>query len=156
MERLTNKGTKEAKPDVTIREVLDKLAEYEDFEEIFRSKMTDSVCEFLTDKEEFAKWIDRNKWVAKKCDEYARSEEQGRLLNPKCVPGDYVWEINKERNIISEYEVASIRYVINKAFHYMWTLRDGIYGNLEGFWDKDIGKTVFLMREEAEAALKEL
>lgn len=33
MERLTNSGTKEAKPDVTIREVLNKLAEYEDLEE---------------------------------------------------------------------------------------------------------------------------
>ena len=33
MERLTNSGTKEAKSDVTIREVLDKLAEYEDLEE---------------------------------------------------------------------------------------------------------------------------
>lgn len=33
MERLTNSGTKEAKPDVTISEVLKKLAEYEDLEE---------------------------------------------------------------------------------------------------------------------------
>ncbi len=33
MERLTNSGTKEAKPNVTIREVMNKLAEYEDFEE---------------------------------------------------------------------------------------------------------------------------
>ncbi len=33
MERLTNSGTKEAKPDVTIREILNKLAEYEDLEE---------------------------------------------------------------------------------------------------------------------------
>ena len=33
MERLTNSGTKEAKPDVIIREVINKLAEYEDLEE---------------------------------------------------------------------------------------------------------------------------
>lgn len=33
MERLTNSGTKEAKSDVTISEVLKKLAEYEDLEE---------------------------------------------------------------------------------------------------------------------------
>lgn len=57
-----------------------KLAKYEDLEEIFRSKMTDAACEFLSDKEEFAKWLDRNKWIAKKCDEYARAEEQGKLL----------------------------------------------------------------------------
>ncbi len=33
MERLTNSGTKEAKPNVTIREVMNKLAEYENLEE---------------------------------------------------------------------------------------------------------------------------
>ena len=33
MERLTNPGTKEAKSNVTIRQVLDKLAEYENLEE---------------------------------------------------------------------------------------------------------------------------
>lgn len=33
MERLTNSGTKEAKPDVTIKEIIEKLAKYEDLEE---------------------------------------------------------------------------------------------------------------------------
>lgn len=33
MDRLTLSGTKEAKADVTIRQVIDKLAEYEDLEE---------------------------------------------------------------------------------------------------------------------------
>ena len=33
MERLTNPGTKEAKSNVTIRQVLDKLAEYENLED---------------------------------------------------------------------------------------------------------------------------
>lgn len=91
-----------------------------------------------------------------KLGEYENLEEQGKLLKPKCLPGDYVWEINRERNIISEYEVASIRYGINKTFHYMWALRDGIYGNLDGFGDNDIGKTVFLTKSEAETALQNM
>lgn len=33
MERLTNSGTKEAKSDVTIREIIENLTEYEDLEE---------------------------------------------------------------------------------------------------------------------------
>lgn len=33
MERLTNSGTKEAKSNVTIKEIMDKLAHYEDLEE---------------------------------------------------------------------------------------------------------------------------
>lgn len=44
-----------------IYQAIQKLAEYEDFEEIFREKMTDTACEFLKDKEEFGKWLDRNK-----------------------------------------------------------------------------------------------
>ena len=92
----------------------------------------------------------------RKLAEYEDLEEQGKLLKPKCLPGDYVWEINRERNIISEYEVSSIRYGINGTFHYMWALRDGIYGDLDGFWDKDIGKTVFLTKSAAETVLKEM
>lgn len=64
--RLTNSSTKEAKNNVTVKQVLDKLAEYEDFEEIFREKMTDIACELLSDKEEFKKWLDRNKWEVMK------------------------------------------------------------------------------------------
>lgn len=94
--------------------------------------------------------------VVHKLAEYEDLEEQGKLLKPKCLLGDYVWEINRERNIISEYEVTSIRYGINKTFHYMWALRDGIYGNLDGFGDNDIGKTVFLTKSEAETALQNM
>lgn len=92
----------------------------------------------------------------KKLSDYEDLKEQGKLLKPKRLPGDYVWEVNKERNIISESDVSSVGYGINKTFHYIWTLRDGICNNLDGFRDGEIGKTVFLTREEAEAALKEL
>ncbi|MCM1427112.1 MAG: hypothetical protein NC118_10950 [Eubacterium sp.] len=85
--------------------------------------------------------------------EYEDLEEQGKLLKPMCFSGDYVWEINAERGIISKYEVTSIRYETNKLFHYMWRLREGIYKNLDGFWEWQIGKTVFLTREQAELAL---
>lgn len=48
MERLTNSRTKEAKPSVTIKEIVDKLAEYEDLKEqgllkIFPCKVGDTV-----------------------------------------------------------------------------------------------------------------
>lgn len=70
---------------------MNRLAEYEDLEEIFRSKMTDSICELLKDKEEFARWLDRKRWISKKCDEYARAEEQGKLLKLPCAVGDVVY-----------------------------------------------------------------
>lgn len=113
-------------------QMADKLAEYEDFEEIFRSKMTDAVCDFLKDKEEFAKWLDRNRWIAKKCDEYARAEDQGKLLKlpapvgslvyePYQFGGEGAWEIDVHRISLEDLD--------------------------------KIGKTVFLTRE---AALKGL
>lgn len=91
MERLTFSGTKEAKKNVTIRQVTDKLATYEDFEEIFREKMTDAACDLLSDKEEFWKWLDRNKWIAKKCDEWVRAEEQGLLFKIPCHCKDCIY-----------------------------------------------------------------
>lgn len=118
-----------------IAEAIARLRDYEDFEEIFRSKMTDATCDSLKDKEEFAKWIDRNKWIVKKCDEYAGAEEQGKLLKLPVPVGSLVYE----------------------PYQFMG----------EGAWEIDvhkirledldkIGKFVFLTREEAEDALKEL
>ncbi len=114
---------------------VEKLGQYEDFEEIFRSKMTDAACEFLKDKEEFAKWLDRNKWTAIKCAEYAREEGQGKLLKLPCEIGQRVYEIYQFMGEGAwEIDVHTIR--------------------LEDL-DK-IGKTVFLTREEAEAALERM
>lgn len=84
------------------------------------------------------------------------AEDKGLLLKPKCKPGDYVYEANFERNIVSEYEVSSIRYGINNTFRYIWVLRKGIYSNLDSFRDDDIGKTVFLTKAEAEQKLREM
>lgn len=92
--------------------------------------------------------------AVEKLNHYETMEEKGLLLKPKCMPGDYVWEINREKGSVSEYEVASIRYGINKTFHYMCALRKGTYTGLQGFYDKDIGNTVFLTKPEAERALK--
>lgn len=41
--------------ETTINMAIKKLSDYEDFEEIFLSKITDVACEFLNDKGEFAK-----------------------------------------------------------------------------------------------------
>lgn len=43
---------------------VDRWEKYKDFAAVFRKKMTETVCEFLSDKEEFGKWLDRNKWIA--------------------------------------------------------------------------------------------
>ena len=136
---------------------MERLAEYEDFEEIFRSKMTDASCDFLKDKEEFAKWLDRNKWIAKKCDEYARVEEQGKLLKLPCAVGDEfycIWR-NKGQNPIQKMQVKKIEIHERKGIVIQMEFV-GNRGCLFRFYEDDFGKTVFLTREEAEAALKEM
>lgn len=42
------------------------------------------------------------------------------------------------------------------AMYFSWLLNSGIYPNLDGFSGYELGKTVFLTREEAEKKLEEL
>ena len=106
MERLTVKWTDKVYDTLDPVDILDneysktnynklltKLGEYEDFEEIFRTKMTDSACELLKDKEEFSKWLDRIEWITNKCDEYARAQEQGLLLRLPCKVGYSIYSV---------------------------------------------------------------
>lgn len=142
--------------DCDIDMAIAKLAEYEDFEEIFRSKMTDITCEFLKDKKEFAKWLDRNKWIAKKCDEYARAEEQDKL---PCAVGDTVYTNHsmkgwyfREKGRPYAAEVVFIG--INSTGGFI-NVEIGA-GHMTQFQISDLGKRFFLTRKEAEAALKEM
>lgn len=151
MERLTERtGEGQAIPRMDLKNnghqrCMERLAEYEDFEEIFRSKMTDASCDSLKDKEEFAKWLDRNKWIAKKCDEYARAEEQGRLLKLRCAVGDMVY-VKMQFGGYAEAEVRGFTYFLTCGFCIVVTSK---------LFDKqniplsEFGKTVFLTKEEA-------
>lgn len=67
--------------------------------------------------------------------------------------GNTVYEPNK-RGVISTYKVISVHF-FGCSILVGWDLLDGIYSNLNGFEISALGKTVFLTREAAEAALKE-
>ena len=126
-----------------------KLAEYEDFEEIFRAKMTDTACEFLKDKEEFGKWLDRNKWIAKKCDEYARAEEQGLLLRLPVPIGTTVYKFEPLAKGTERYIKTTITRYEVFGDSIWFTFANGLGRNIE-----DFGKYVFLTQAEAEQKLK--
>lgn len=77
------------------------------------------------------------------------------VIVPPCKVGDTVYELQPERHRAQAYTVTTIKY----NGHYWWctwVLKDdeGVYGNVEGFSEHQIGKTVFRTREEAENALK--
>ena len=68
--------------------------------------------------------------------------------------GNTVYEPNK-RGVISTYKVISVHFS-GSSILVGWDLLDGIYSNLNGFEISALGKTVFLTREAAEAALEEM
>lgn len=175
MERLTKKDfnftTDFIKRNIdswSIAKCLKKLKEYENFEEIFREKMTDTACDFLSDKEEFEKWLDRNKWIAKKCDEYARAEEQGLLLRLPCKVGDTVWVVTSPFNVFEGIEnnenlcdecyeafISSVTFYKNSI---QYRISAKVTNHFIGSYynEQSFGKTVFLTREEAEQKLNKM
>lgn len=84
-------------------------------------------------------------------------EEQGKLLKLPCAVGDAVYEVQDLRKRIQPYTVIAV-HISNCGNLYGWELKDGkgVYSNVNGFSEYAIGKQVFLTKEEAEAALKEM
>ena len=95
--------------------------------------------------------------LAEKLKEYEDLEEQGKLLKLPVAVGDTVYEVQELRKRIQPYIVIAV-HVSNCGNLYGWELKDGkgVYSNVNGFSEYAIGKTVFLTKEEAEAALEEL
>lgn len=95
--------------------------------------------------------------AVEKLAEYEDLEEQGKLLKLPCAVGDTVYEVQDLRKRIQSYTVIAV-HVSNCGNLYGWELKDGkgIFSNINGFSEYALGKSVFLTKEEAEAALKEL
>lgn len=55
---------------------LKEVQQYRAYKEIFESHFSKEALELLSDKEEFGKWLERGKWIAKRCDEINRKVEQ--------------------------------------------------------------------------------
>ena len=91
--------------------------------------------------------------ICNKLAEYEDLEEQGLLLKLPCKVGDTVYSIT--RDFISEYIVESIR-IYEHSIQFYWKCTKGIYHNVVGFANFDIGKTVFLTKQEAQAALEKM
>lgn len=129
--------------------LLNRLAAYEDTglgpEEVMQTKLA-IMGKSLAEIKEF-EGVSINRMI-----ELAQAEKDGRLVVLPCKVGDTVYEANK-RGFVSTYEVISI-HVSSCSILVGWNLVDGIYSNLNGFEISTLGKTVFLTREEAEAALK--
>ena len=86
---------------------------------------------------------------------YEDLEEQGLLVRLPCKVGDTVYV--PTRNFVSELRITLMSVDTNDmAMYFSWLLNSGIYPNLDGFSGYELGKTVFLTREEAEKKLEEI
>lgn len=88
---------------------------------------------------------------------YEDAEEQGLLLRLPCKVGDILYFAHHDRVIFSE--VLSVKYHVEAENHGIF-IRERLTIDVEGISAEidfcDIGKNVFLTREEAEAKLKEM
>lgn len=134
-----------------IKKAFDRLAAYEDTglepgEVLTGKEMAEVGCAIIRLKKyEDIGPIDHLR-------ELAQAEKDGRLVMLPCRVGDVVYEANK-RGFISTYKVISI-HLSAYSTRIVWELLDGVYSNLNGFEASTLGKTVFLTREEAQAALE--
>ena len=92
-----------------------------------------------------------------KLTEYETAEEEGRLVVLPCKVGDTVWMIHQELTdsihfTISKMSIVELR---GNRINPIWFVIDGEYGKTS-FSPSEIGKTIFLTREEAEKALEEM
>ena len=85
--------------------------------------------------------------------ELAEADRDGRVVVPPCKAGDTVYEVTS-RKTISEYRVKAIRVELFCTF-IEWDIVAGFVDkSIFGVPVNEIGKTVFLAREEAEKALE--
>lgn len=75
-----------------------------------------------------------------------------------CWIGDTVYELQEIRQRIQPLEIISVNIGRMGESYFNWELKDGIgiYQNVKGFGKSQLGKTVFLTKEAAEKALKEM
>ena len=101
------------------------------------------------------------KRIIERLAEYEDLEEQGLLLRLPCKVGDTIY-VNGILGVgeAEEYKVIRVDYHSNLATKrsefYIEALLVSNPENSIGFYDKEIGKTVFLAKEEAEQKLKEM
>ena len=128
----------------------DRLAAYED------TGLTPERCAEFARADAEGRYIvmrDAEQEGVARLRELAEADMDGRVLVLPCKVGDTVYEVTS-RKTISEYRVKAIRVELFCTF-IEWDIVAGFVDkSIFGVPVDDIGKTVFLTREEAEAALE--
>lgn len=151
MERLTEYevvgGHVHAVPTGDLDQAMMRLAAYED------TGMEPEQCENAKVIIESAFSDDTSK--SERIRELLKADRDGRLVVLPCKVGDKLYEVTG-RKTISVYKVKAIRVELFGLF-IEWDIVEGfVWQSLSGINAEEIGKTVFLNREEAEKALEDM
>ncbi len=145
--------------------VTEKLGQYEDLEEylgqmfggeVSLKDFVEALERFLTDKEKpdllftrILTYEDAEEWA-----EYKRLRDSGLLLKLPCKVGDTVWYADDDDDDYPlEFLLTSIEI---KDGYNLYFAREKEGCETFGFIKEDVGKTVFLTKEEAEQALAKM
>mgnify|MGYP004459423213 CR=1 FL=1 len=126
----------------------DRLAAYED------TGLTPEQCESAKNIIEYAFSDDTSK--AERIRELLKADKDGRLVVLPCKVGDTVWMYEEAFGIVLPYTIDLISFVGKGCGYSANCNHNGELIDSIDFEDDDIGKTVFLTREEAESALEEM
>jgi len=125
---------------------------------VFDEVITDNLAEPMYTAVGLIAVFYRNMWamanLRERLKEYEDAEEQGLLLHLPCEIGTRVWIVGKR---FSHRETVHVGYdhmgeIVEKRDVYRSHVSEGKF-KLENI--KDVGKTIFLTREEAEAKMAE-
>ena len=132
---------------VVLHELLCRLSAYED------TGLTPEQCE--TAKVIIESTFSNGTSKVERIRELLKADKDGRLVVLPCKVGDRLYEVTG-RKTISVYKVKAIRVELFGLF-IEWDIVEGfVWQSLSGINAGEIGKTVFLNREEAEKALEEM
>ena len=134
----------EAYSDADIRDIINRLAAYED------TRLTPEQCENAKVIIESAFSDDTSK--AERIRELLKADKDGRLVVLPCKVGQRVFALMDTDKHISECEVKQIG--MGNKIGFIGREPIGARGREYGVSLNGFGKTVFLTREEAEAALE--
>lgn len=126
------------------RKVWERLKEYED------AGLSPQAC---VEAKEIEAGLSAEDYSIHRMVELMRADKDGRLAVLPCRAGDTVYEVTS-RKTISEYRVKAIRIELFCTF-IEWDIAAGFVDkSIFGVPADEIGKTVFLTREEAEKTLE--
>lgn len=115
-----------------------------------QNNMRDRLVELILQSDPIKERDLDDEWYDGEIEDIADHLLENGVIVPPCKVGDVVYEIN--RNGILEMEIAQIK--ITERY-IMFDCIDVILDYEDFFYESDIGKTVFVTRDEAERALRE-